>query len=61
MADKADDSKEDVIIYPNYINIEGYDLNFKSPILKNNIYRYRCKNRKNEYSVKINEKNLKNY
>ena len=59
MAEKADDSKEDAINYSNYINIKGYELNFKSPILKNNIYRYRCKNLKFKYFVKIDGTNLK--
>ena len=51
-------STESQFNYPKYINIKGYDLNFKQPILKDNIYRYRCRNRQCKYFVKINEKNL---
>ena len=59
MANKENTGNEDAIAYPNYINIKGYQLNFKSPILKNNIYRYRCTNRKCKYFVKLDEINLR--
>ena len=48
MAENAYDLKEYVFFYPNYINIKGYELNFKSPILNNNIYRYKFKNWKSK-------------
>ena len=47
--------------YPKCINIKGYDLNFKSPILKDNIYRYKCRNRQCKYFVKLMKKICTNY
>ena len=44
--------------YPKYSNIKEYDLNFKSPILKNNTYRWGYRNRHCKYFIKIREENL---
>ena len=46
-----DKEKEDQtnIDYPKYIYIKGYQLNYKSPPLKDNILRYRCRNGKFKY------------
>ena len=59
MSNNENKGIEEAIAYPNYINIKGFQLNFKSPILKDNIYRYRCTNRKCKYFVKLDEINLK--
>ena len=52
------EEKENQFNNPKYINIKGHDLNFKSPILKDNTYRYRCKNQQCKYFIKIKEENL---
>ena len=52
------EEKEYQFNYPKYIYIKGHDLNFKSPILKNNTYRYRCKNHQCKYFIKNKEENL---
>ena len=44
---------------PKHIFIKGYELNFKQPPLKDNILRYRCRNGKCNYFVKIDQENLK--
>ena len=43
---------------PNYITIKGYQLNYKRPPLKDNIFRFRCRKKGCKYFVKINEENL---
>ena len=52
------EEKENQFNNPKYINIKGHDLNFKSPILKDNTYRYRCKNQQCKYFIRINKENL---
>ena len=59
MSNNENKGIEEAIAYPNYINIKGFQLNFKSLILKDNIYRYRYTNRKCKYFVKLDEINLK--
>ena len=36
--------------------LEGYQLNYKSPPLKGNMHRYRCRNRRCKYFIKIDSK-----
>ena len=48
-----------IINFPKYIYIKGYQLNYKSPPLKGNIHRYRCRNRSCKYFIKIDSTNLK--
>ena len=43
---------------PRYININGEDLTYKEPPLKNNIYKYRCKKKGCKFFVKINQENI---
>ena len=44
---------------PKRLTIKGNELHYKDPPLKNNIYRYRCRNGTCKYFIKINETNLK--
>ena len=43
---------------PRSIFIKGYELTYKDPPLKNNIYKYRCPKQGCNYSVKIDKENL---
>ena len=41
-----------------FINIKGYDLNYKPPPLKGIIFRFRCRKIGCKYFIRINEANL---
>lgn len=43
---------------PKFINIKGYELNYKSPLLKGNIFRFRYRKIGCKYFIRINEENL---
>ena len=43
---------------PKFINIKGYELNYKAPPLKGNIFRFRCRKTGCKYFIRINEENL---
>ena len=43
---------------PKIININGYDLNYKDPPIKGNIFRFRCWRIGFKYFVKIDKENL---
>ena len=43
---------------PRSIFIKGYELTYKDPPLKNNIFKYRCRKQGCNYSVKIDKENL---
>ena len=43
---------------PRLLNINGYDLAYKDPPLKGNIYRYRCRKAGCQYFIKIDKTNI---
>ena len=43
---------------PRLLNINGYDLTYKDPPLKGNIYRYRCRKAGCQYFIKIDKTNI---
>ena len=43
---------------PRVLNIKGYDLTYKDPPLKGNIFRYRCRKVGCNYFVKIDQTNI---
>ena len=51
---------ENSIEIPKSIVIKGYTLYYKSPPLKNDIYRFRYRKGSCKYFVKIDKENLKN-
>ena len=51
---------ENSIEIPKSIVIKGYTLQYKSPPLKIDIYRFRCRKGSCKYFVKIDKENLKN-
>ena len=44
---------------PKSITIKGYQLSYKAPPLKGNIFRLRCRRVRCKYFIKINEENIK--
>ena len=43
---------------PRYINIKGFDIYYKEPALKNDIYVYLCRKTSCKYYIKIDRLNL---
>ena len=43
---------------PRVLNIKGYELTYKDPPLKGNIFRYRCRKVGCNYFVKIDQTNI---
>jgi len=43
---------------PKLISVKGYQLNYKAPPLKGNIFRFRCRKSGCKYFIRINEENL---
>ena len=43
---------------PRMLNIKGYELTYKDPPLKGNIFRYRCRKVGCNYFLKIDQNNL---
>ena len=43
---------------PRLLNIKGFDLYYKDPLLKNDLYAYRCRKNECNFFIKIDKDNI---